>query len=958
MKTNISRRDLYAFGEPFGDGATTSKVGGGRIYGMGGGGGGNTTQSTGTTYTSNIPEYAKEYTNTMLGATQKQLFNMEGNEITSFKPYQPYSTNASDYVAGFSPLQQQQQQMVGGMQVPGELQGAADVTRAGIMGAADVGSQARAFNPMAQQAAGIGQQYQNMATDPYAMSAYMNPYMQNVVATQQREAGRQADIATTGRNAQAAQAGAFGGSRQAIMDAEAARNLAIQKGDIQAQGLNSAFQQAQQAQQYGAGLGLQGLQAGAGIYGQGLSAQQAAINQAMQGANQYGAIGSQKLQTEQGIAGLKGQVGAQQQSMEQQKINQSIQDYANAQQYPLMQLGVMSNMLRGLPMQASSTNQYVAAPNALTQGIGAVGAYNALSGMNATPKAAGGVISMAEGGIAGIPQYNVGGEIENQLENMSVEELARQAKESSSPTIRGIAQRLLKEKQMEQGAGGLPQMAGGGIIAFKKGETVSGPEEEATSTAGNFFRDIGDYVKRQQAQSLALQQDNRNAGNAQRDIEQTKVGLFEAVTPSQRAERERQVQMLKGYQNKKPESQFTLASAPAAPTAVPDASPAAAARDQDRLMAARSITSVPAPAAAPAPTRQAATPTAAPPAAPTGQGIASVPAPAEASPFADIQKAIADQQALASRSDASAVKDIRATSPENIAAAEQRKNIMDERANAKDDAERQRSMRMAQFFAAWGSTPGPTLAAGLVALNKTLPDLIMDDKDFKKAKRDLDKAMYDIDNSIRLEDLGYAKEARESKEKAANRVAQLQAHLTSAQANAATAKTSAESSKYSADSRLKEANIQAASSGADRQANRESRDEQKKYGQYQESLRLAEVVRDKTSKAESDPTHVKDLATIKTAELAASQNNEKVPDILKPGYDKAVKDVKARENGWTTARNKADNVVVNAAKRAGVSPEVSETTMSMADVQATATASGKTVAEVRAAAERAGFKIK
>lgn len=790
------------------------------------------------------------------------------------------------------------------------------------MGAADVGSQARAFNPMAQQAAGIGQQYQNMATDPYAMSAYMNPYMQNVVATQQREAGRQADIATTGRNAQAAQAGAFGGSRQAIMDAEAARNLAIQKGDIQAQGLNSAFQQAQQAQQYGAGLGLQGLQAGAGIYGQGLSAQQAAINQAMQGANQYGALGSQKLQTEQGIAGLKGQVGAQQQSMEQQKINQSIQDYANAQQYPLMQLGVMSNMLRGLPMQASSTNQYVAAPNALTQGIGAVGAYNALSGMNPTPKAAGGVISMAEGGIAGIPQYNVGGEIENQLENMSVEELARQAKESSSPTIRGIAQRLLKEKQMEQGAGGPPQMAGGGIIAFNKGKTVSGPEEEeATSTAGNFFRDIGDYVTRQQAQSLALQQDNRNAANAQRDIEQTKVGLFEAVTPSQRAERERQVQMLKGYQNKKPESQFTLASAPAAPTTVPDASPAAAARDQDRLIAARSITSAPAPAAAP--TRQAATP-AAPVAAPTGQGIASVPAPAEVSPFADIQKAIADQQALASRSDAAAVKDIRATSPENTAASEQRKNIMDERANAKDDAERQRNMRMAQFFAAWGSTPGPTLAAGLVALNKTLPDLIMDDKDFKKAKRDLDKAMYDIDNSIRLEDLGYAKEARESKEKAANRVAQLQAHLTSAQASAESSKASAGASRYSSDKHLEGVKVSAASSAADRAAGRESREESKKRDQYIEAQRLLEVVRGKTSKEESDSAHKEDLATIQKAELTMSQNNGKIADILKPAYDKAVKDVKAREDGWTKARDRAEKAVVDAAKIAGVSPNSEE----------------------------------
>jgi hypothetical protein len=61
--------------------------------------------------------------------------------------------------------------------------------------------------------------------------------MQNVVDVQQREAQRQADIAGTQRNAQAVQAGAFGGSRQAIMDAEAARNLSLQKGDIQATGL-------------------------------------------------------------------------------------------------------------------------------------------------------------------------------------------------------------------------------------------------------------------------------------------------------------------------------------------------------------------------------------------------------------------------------------------------------------------------------------------------------------------------------------------------------------------------------------------------------------------------------------------------------------------------------------------------------------------------------------------------
>lgn len=79
-----------------------------------------------------------------------------------------------------------------------------------------------------------------------AAQQYMSPYMQSVVDIQQREAQRAADIATQSRNAQAVRAGAYGGSRQAIMDSEAARNLATQQGDIQAQGLQAAYSQAQQ----------------------------------------------------------------------------------------------------------------------------------------------------------------------------------------------------------------------------------------------------------------------------------------------------------------------------------------------------------------------------------------------------------------------------------------------------------------------------------------------------------------------------------------------------------------------------------------------------------------------------------------------------------------------------------------------------------------------------------------
>jgi hypothetical protein len=80
---------------------------------------------------------------------------------------------------------------------------------------------------------------------PGSADAYMSPYMQNVVEMQKREAARQSGIQGTQQQAQAAQAGAFGGGRDAIMRAERERNLAQQMGDIQATGSQAAYQQAQ-----------------------------------------------------------------------------------------------------------------------------------------------------------------------------------------------------------------------------------------------------------------------------------------------------------------------------------------------------------------------------------------------------------------------------------------------------------------------------------------------------------------------------------------------------------------------------------------------------------------------------------------------------------------------------------------------------------------------------------------
>ena len=77
-------------------------------------------------------------------------------------------------------------------------------------------------------------------------ATYMSPYMQNVVDVQKQQAQLDFDRSQAGRDASAVQAGAFGGSRQAVGDYLAQEGLARQMGDIQATGQQQAFEQAQQ----------------------------------------------------------------------------------------------------------------------------------------------------------------------------------------------------------------------------------------------------------------------------------------------------------------------------------------------------------------------------------------------------------------------------------------------------------------------------------------------------------------------------------------------------------------------------------------------------------------------------------------------------------------------------------------------------------------------------------------
>lgn len=75
---------------------------------------------------------------------------------------------------------------------------------------------------------------------------YMDPYMQNVVDLQKREAIKDFDRQQAGRDASAVQAGAFGGSRQAVAQGMAEQNLQNRLGDIQQVGSQAAFDRAMQ----------------------------------------------------------------------------------------------------------------------------------------------------------------------------------------------------------------------------------------------------------------------------------------------------------------------------------------------------------------------------------------------------------------------------------------------------------------------------------------------------------------------------------------------------------------------------------------------------------------------------------------------------------------------------------------------------------------------------------------
>lgn len=201
--------------------------------------------------------------------------------------------------------------------------------------------------------------------DQGLLQQYMSPYTQGVIDVAKREAITDAQKAQLGANLGAARQGTYGGARQLLATTERERGLRTQLGDIQARGLQSAFEAAQK----------------------GLEAERAAELQRAQTLGQIGSqfgqlgVGQQaadidRLKTLGAYGDLERAVAQQQRDIDYQNLMQQIQ-------FPETQLGKLSEFIRGIPTDQTTTT-VTPPPSFASQlssmGIAGLGLYNQLVG--------------------------------------------------------------------------------------------------------------------------------------------------------------------------------------------------------------------------------------------------------------------------------------------------------------------------------------------------------------------------------------------------------------------------------------------------------------------------------------------------------------------------------------------------------------------------------------------------
>ena len=218
-------------------------------------------------------------------------------------------------------------------------------------------------------------------TDEGTAQKFMNPYIQSALDPQIAEARRQAEIQRVQDAGRLTRAGAFGGSRQAVMEAEGNRALLNRLAGITGTGYRDAFDKAMQQ----------------------FNVEQGRQQTAQDALNTFGlsALGAQT------------KVGEAQRALEQAGIDADRAQFEEERDFPFKQVQYMQSLLQGLPLAAQ---QYTyAQPSALSELLGGTSGimslYNSLFGGGAKD-------STTNAGIAAIADLVA----DNTVEGMEAEE--------------------------------------------------------------------------------------------------------------------------------------------------------------------------------------------------------------------------------------------------------------------------------------------------------------------------------------------------------------------------------------------------------------------------------------------------------------------------------------------------------------------------------------------------------
>lgn len=270
-------------------------------------GGSQKAPSSSTVTQTNIPAELMPYATKVLGKAEA---------LTSA----PYLEYGGQRTAGFNPLQQQGYQGIQQMMPAGQLNQATGFAGLGALRAAQGPQDFTGEN----------------------VQSYMSPYMRNVVEQQQLGAIRDYQRELPGLASVATKVGGLGGTRQALLQSEAQRNLQDRLAGIEASGTQAAYENAQQQFNAQQATGLNYLQ------------------QQLTAAGILGDLGQRQYGQEMGINEALLRAGQEQRGVEQQYLDSLREAYAERQNYPYKNLAFMSDLIRGTPLTEASRSFYQA----------------------------------------------------------------------------------------------------------------------------------------------------------------------------------------------------------------------------------------------------------------------------------------------------------------------------------------------------------------------------------------------------------------------------------------------------------------------------------------------------------------------------------------------------------------------------------------------------------------------